>query len=158
MNSRGLVHHVAIGENQAVGSEHETGAAALPLAGLAGAAFARLRDINLDYGRAELLGGAHDRLRVGIEQGGIVQRASARKSGPLVRNNSQQKRELLLGSCLLDERKNVWDSAHVAQASCHPERRIASYAANRTNGRPFSCCSVAGLGGEAYRLKVFVER
>ena len=36
LNACGLVHHVAVGENQAVGSEHETGAAALPLARLAG--------------------------------------------------------------------------------------------------------------------------
>src|SRR4029077_10284943 len=78
LNSRGLVDHVAIGENQAVGSEHETGTATLVLAGLTRSAFARLRNINLDYGWAELLGGAHDRLRVGIEQSGIIHRASVR--------------------------------------------------------------------------------
>ena len=37
----------------------------------------RLRDIDLDYRRAELLRSAHDRLRVGIEQGGIVQSAAS---------------------------------------------------------------------------------
>ena len=68
--------HVAVGENQAVGSEHKTGAAALPLARFAGTAPRRLRNIDLDYRRAELFRSAHDRLRVGIEQGGIVQSAA----------------------------------------------------------------------------------
>ena len=75
--ARGVVDHVAVGKNQTVGGEDKTRSAPLPLAGLARTPFPACDNINLDHRGAELFGSAYDRLRVGIEQNGIMQRAAA---------------------------------------------------------------------------------
>ncbi len=61
-DSRGFVNYVAVGEDEAVGGKDESGAAALPFAGLAGAALACLDDIDFDHRRAKLFGGANHRI------------------------------------------------------------------------------------------------
>jgi hypothetical protein len=66
------MHHVAVGENQPVRSEHESRAAALAFARFAGTASRRLRNIDLHYRRADLFGSVHYRPGIGIEQGGVA--------------------------------------------------------------------------------------
>src|ERR1700730_13991184 len=95
MNPRGGVDHVTVGENQAVGSEHEARATALPFTRFARAAPAGLGDIDFNYRRAQLFSGAYDRLGIRIEQRGIAEYAAAYWLNSLLRIIRERKGRLI---------------------------------------------------------------
>jgi hypothetical protein len=67
-----VVHNVAVGENQAIGSEYESRASATAFARLAGAAAARsLMHFDVHHRRTDTLYCARDRAGISIEDVGI---------------------------------------------------------------------------------------
>ena len=72
------MHHVAIGQDQAIGREHESRASALTLARFTRAASARLHNINLDHGWTDRFSSPDHSLGVSIEQSRVVERTPQR--------------------------------------------------------------------------------
>ena len=68
------MHHVAVGQHQAVGSKHKSRSPALTLARFSGTASARLRNLNFDHRRADRFRRPDDSLRVGIKQRRVIER------------------------------------------------------------------------------------
>src|SRR5262249_930793 len=72
-----LMNHVAVGENETVGSKDETRAGALGLASLVSSALAKLAHLNVSHGGASRLRGSDSRIGIGIKQLSIVRDSRA---------------------------------------------------------------------------------